>query len=78
MCFFFSGVKFGVERIDSSFSFHQRFSFRIADVHELGADRAAVRVAQCLHDLAQRMLLVGPKYMFVALNMMSMSASVKS
>ena len=25
MCFFFSCVKFGVERIDSSFSFHQRF-----------------------------------------------------
>jgi hypothetical protein len=30
--------------------------FRIADVHELGADRAAVRVTQCLHDFTQRSL----------------------
>ncbi len=33
MCFFFSFEKFGVERIDSSFSLPPALLFRIADVH---------------------------------------------
>ena len=48
-------LRVGADRFEALL--HPALLLRVADVHELGADRAAVRLAQRLHDLAQRRLL---------------------
>ena len=59
MCFFFSALKFGLQRIALEPLLPPALLRRVGDVHVLGADRAAVGFAQRLHDLAQRHLLAG-------------------
>ena len=69
MCFFFSFEKFGVERIDSSFSFHQRFCSGSL-MYMNSAPIVPQYVSRSALTISRSDACSNPKYRFVALELL--------